>query len=158
MSTIDYSNEFIASLILSDDFQVESYDEFVAKMGGQTVVPKMRGFDLHWSLCFNVVDGQLTWTVVEYKNDYDEHGSIEMDGLVRVALRDEPYLKCGPFEVYNEDAYEFVATLFPIDTKVVQLYPDENMFLVGEMFYNFDTMMSLDRRTNEKKHIHFEFI
>jgi len=153
----EYRNAFIASLILSDDFPVVEYDSFKAKMYGYSSIPKfsIKGY---WDLCFDIKNGVLTWMVVK-------NGVIEMEGTVHISLRDEPGLKHGCFDVYDENANEFIATMLPVGTKIVQLYPDENIFLINDVPYDLDenillvndTPYDFDDMSTIKKYIYFEF-
>ena len=155
MST-EYSHSFISSLILGNNFDINEFDNFTAHVSSSTV-PLFKNVDYPWSICFEIDDDKLIWQVIEYDHDETEDflydsGTLAMNGSIDVVLKDIPS-DFHTFDLYEETAHEFIACLFPVGSEIIQLYPDQNMFLVNGIFYNFDTM----RGIGTDKYIHFEF-
>jgi len=137
----EYRSYFISSLILGNYFEIEEFDNFKANVMS-TSLPVFRDMQYPWSIQFEINSrGRLAWKAIE------EDGFV-MEGTIKVALKDTPY-DFQKLDVDDEEAQEFVSTLFPGNLEVLQVYPCENIFFVDKQFYNFDTMRA------EGKHIHF---
>lgn len=153
----EYSHSFISSLIIGNNFDIDEFENFTAHVNS-SVVPIFKDLDYPWDICFEINDkNKLVWMVIEY--EYDRHedfmfdsGTIVMNGGIEVVFSDTPS-DFQDFHFCDNYASEFISSLFPEGSKIVQLYPDMNMFLVDGTFYNFDTM----RGTGNDKYIHFEF-
>ena len=158
MSTIEYNHSFISSLVIGNNFDIDEFENFTARVNSSTI-PLFKDLDYPWDICFEINEkNKLVWMVIEY--EYGRHedcmfdsGTIAMNGGIEVVFGDTPsYFQ--DFQVCDDYASEFIACLFPEGSEIIQLYPDQNMFLVNKIFYNFDTMMG----TGTDKHIHLEFI
>jgi len=137
----EYRNQFISCLILGNNFDVEEYDTFKAKVTNfQSDGPL--------TLMFEITDDRLSWKAVEYEDE--DFGETVMEGFVSVTLKDSPS-DTHAFDVFDDTAHEFISELFPRGAEIVQLYPAHNMFVVDGVMYNFDSMRS------GEKFIHFEF-
>jgi hypothetical protein len=137
----EYRNQFISCLVLGNNFDVEEYDSFKARVTSF----KSEG---PLTLMFEIEDDRLAWKAVEYEDE--DFGETIMEGLVSVTLKDTPS-DTHEFDLFDGDAHEFISELFPKGAEIVQLYADENMFLVDDVMYDFGSMRS------GEKFIHFEF-
>jgi hypothetical protein len=127
-------------------FEIEEFDNFKANVVSSSL-PIFRDMQYPWSIQFEVnTRGRLAWKAVEY-DDYD-FGTTIMEGTIGVGLKDSPY-DFQKLELDDEEAFEFVCSLFPGNYEVLQVYPFKNSFFVDRQFYDFDTMKS------EGKYIHF---
>jgi hypothetical protein len=148
----EYRNWFISSLILTrDDLYVEEFENFTATVEGSNLL-LFKDMNCPWKLKFSIDENnKLAWSAVEYSED-DEHDLEVMAGVVEVKTQDTPRDTLH-FDDVDPDAHEFIATMFPGNPRVEQLYAEENIFCVnGNQYYNFKTMT-----TTDKKYIGFEF-
>ena len=145
----EYRSQFISSLILSsDDLYVDEFENFTATIEGSRL-PIFKYMNCPWKLRFSIDENnKLAWSAIE---DEDEHEMEILTGTVRVTTSDVPRDTVA-LVVSAPEAHEFIETMFPGHPEVLQHYPDSNMFLVGDTFYNFDTMLTKDKRC-----INFEF-
>jgi len=153
----EYSHSFISSLIVGNNFIIEEFDNFTASVTSSTI-PLFRDLEQPWTISFEINESnKLVWQVIEYEYDTLEDyifdsGTLSMNGSIEVVFRDTPS-DFHVFDSHDKNATEFIECLFPVDSVVIQLYPDMNMFIVNGTFYNFDTM----RGTGLNKYIHFIF-
>ena len=140
----EYRSQFISSLILSpDDLYVEEFENFTATIEGSNL-PIFKDMNCPWKLRFSIDENnKLAWSAIEY--DVDENGMEILSGTVRVTTSGTPRDTMG-LDMSDPDAHEFIETMFPGRPKVLQHYPDSNMFLVDDTFYNFDTMLTKDKQ------------
>jgi len=147
----EYRSCFISTFIVDDTFDVDEFDNFKATIYTSSL-PLFKDMQNPWKLEFTINDSdKLAWSAVEY--DKEEHQGLEiMSGTVEVTVKDTPNLTYLAFEeLVSEEAHEFIATMFPGNPKVSQCHSESCVFLVDDVRYNFDTMLS------EKGYIHFHF-
>lgn len=149
----EYRNAFISSIIVDDTFDVDEFDNFKATVNTSSL-PLFRDMQTPWKLEFTINDSdKLAWSAVEYGDGDSMPGLEIMSGTVEVIVKNNPNMTYGFFDdIDHPDAHEFIATMFHGNPKVSQCYPKSSVFLVDNVIYNFDTMLS------EKGYIHFQFI
>ena len=151
----EYSHSFISSLILGNNFDIDEFDNFTARVNSSSI-PLFKNMEHPWSISFEIDENnKLVWEVFEYEYDRREDymfdsGTIVMNGGISVVFKDTPS-DFHVFDLSENNAYEFIECLFPSNSEIVQSYPDANIFFVDGIYYNFDTMKGFD------KYIHFEF-
>ena len=147
----EYCHTFISNLILGE-FDVAEFDNFTALINSCTHPLFVDSMDAQWDLIFDVTDDKLTWQAIEYPDDDREDGNIVLWGTVQVVVKPTPPSKFTKLCICEDIAYEFIECLFPPETDVIQPRPNENIFFINSMYYDFDTMT-----TSKGKFIHFEF-
>ena len=147
----EYRSNFISNHILNNKFTISEYDNFTAKIEDCDHPVFKWDMKTPWSLQFEVdQNNKLIWTAIEYE-DEDDGGTIIRGGTIEVVIKDFR-ADYETMDVYDEYATEFIETLFPAGTDIEQVAAhDENVFMINERYYNFDTMEA------DGGFIHFEF-
>jgi hypothetical protein len=159
----EYRSQFISSLILStDDLYVEEFENFTAIIEGSSL-PLFKDMVTPWKLKFSIDENnKLAWSAIEYNEDDEDE---VMSGKIEIKLQDTPRDTLN-FDDVDPDAHEFIETMFPGNTRVEQVYAEENIFRVNDtQYYNFENMMkenifsvNFENMMNDNKYIGFEFI
>ena len=136
----EYANCFIDSLVLTDDLEIDEFENFTAVVRGSSL-PIFKHMIAPWKLRFDIENEKLVWTSIERGTEIDS-------GHVRLCLRDTR-VRDFYFDDLNPEACDFIGSLFSGNPTVT--YVRDNVFDVDGKKYDFGDM------TCGEKIIHFEF-
>ena len=138
----EYRSTFIDNLILINNFSIDDFDNFRARVYACTHPLFEHTMTCLWTLSFKMDENnKLAWAA-------SKHGTTEMDGTIKVVIKPTAS-EYAPLDMYDDEASEFIETLFPHKTTIKHI--EENIFIVNGVYYNFDTMEA------DGGYIHFAF-